>query len=540
MLKIGIKVTVVSFVTVFPAISRMGSIRRTNLVYGFLRKLGSKYANDPFALSSAIFIMDWTMRIKGLMHVHEMQQEGFMMDSVTVTALLSAASNLRIWKLGSYMIDIINSSCLSAGIVSLGKQLHCFVIHNCLDNNFFVASALIDMYSKSGAISYAENVFSMSPERNSVTYTNMILGYGQHGFGEKALSLFYSMRESDIRPNTVSLVAILLACSYSGVIRLQQLPSSIMNSKQAVKDFTGLLVLDDFRYASLFHCRSMIFSAKYRMMSLHREEEQLANYSRPVTAKRSEMMLELNQRVKENSIFLGKLQRPDLSFSSLWHLISQRLNNASLMGQSNMNLTNISTSRHGVFHPMVSNMLRTLVLGVNPGGHSVTELLLSILTQFTMTKIYISALLSDPCAAVNCIKWSPTSFLKMGCGISRDHWCCICPIHLALVFLYPGKADILKLLEIESHIGSLNDLSFAILFSKLLAVAVGGDETIKAIPLIHFNKDGTLLAASSRSNEINQLLLSLQAYKSPSSNALLGSVPYIMSGGSKPNPLFTI
>ncbi|KAH7840801.1 hypothetical protein Vadar_021821 [Vaccinium darrowii] len=105
------------------------------------------------------------------------------------------------------MISCINSSCLSAGIVSLGKQLHCFVIHNCLDNNFFVASALIDMYSKSGAISYAENVFSMSPERNSVTYTKMILGYGQHGFGEKALSLFYSMRESDIRLDTSALLS---------------------------------------------------------------------------------------------------------------------------------------------------------------------------------------------------------------------------------------------------------------------------------------------------------------------------------------------
>lgn len=42
----------------------------------------------------------------GLMHVHEMQQEGFTIYPATVTALLSAASNLRIWKLGSYMIHM--------------------------------------------------------------------------------------------------------------------------------------------------------------------------------------------------------------------------------------------------------------------------------------------------------------------------------------------------------------------------------------------------------------------------------------------------
>ncbi|KAI8571071.1 hypothetical protein RHMOL_Rhmol01G0088900 [Rhododendron molle] len=74
------------------------------------------------------------------------------------------------------------------------------------------------MYSKSGAIIYAENVFFTSPEKNFVTYTSMILGYGQHGFGKKALSVFYSMKESDVRPDGVTLVAILSACSYSGCV----------------------------------------------------------------------------------------------------------------------------------------------------------------------------------------------------------------------------------------------------------------------------------------------------------------------------------
>ncbi|KAH7840619.1 hypothetical protein Vadar_019279 [Vaccinium darrowii] len=41
--------------------------------------------------SAASHIMD----NDGLMHVHEMQQERFTIDSITVTALLSAASNLR-------------------------------------------------------------------------------------------------------------------------------------------------------------------------------------------------------------------------------------------------------------------------------------------------------------------------------------------------------------------------------------------------------------------------------------------------------------
>lgn len=57
-------------------------------------------------------------------------------------------------------------------------------------------SLFMDMYSKSGAINRAENVFP----------TSMILGYRQQGFREKAISLFYSMR--DMKPDAVTLVVI--------------------------------------------------------------------------------------------------------------------------------------------------------------------------------------------------------------------------------------------------------------------------------------------------------------------------------------------
>ncbi|KAE9452217.1 hypothetical protein C3L33_15915, partial [Rhododendron williamsianum] len=329
MMKIGIKVTVVSFVNVFPAISRMGSIRRANLLYGFLLKLGSKnvfdqslerntevwntmiggyvqknspveainlflkaLASEQTILDEVTFLsaltaasqlqrLDFAQQLhaylmknsanglddEGLMLVHEMQQQGhgiefegmesYLIDMYAKSGLIKSAQGLfemcstygkdqATWNAmiagntqngqieqafttfrqmfeqnivpNAVTIASILPACQSVGIVSLGKQLHGFAIRNCLDHNVFVGSALIDMYSKSGAIIYAENVFFISPEKNSVTYTSMILGYGQHGFGEKALSLFYSMKESDVRPDGVTLVTILSACSYSGCV----------------------------------------------------------------------------------------------------------------------------------------------------------------------------------------------------------------------------------------------------------------------------------------------------------------------------------
>lgn len=46
----------------------------------------------------------------------------------------------------------------------------------------------------------------------------MILGYGQHGIVEKALSLFHSMWESGIKPDAITIVAVLSACSYAGLV----------------------------------------------------------------------------------------------------------------------------------------------------------------------------------------------------------------------------------------------------------------------------------------------------------------------------------
>ncbi|KAM6559599.1 hypothetical protein CsatA_028838 [Cannabis sativa] len=237
---------------------------------------------------------------EALMLVYEMQKQKVTIDSVTVTALLSAASNLRNPNVGkqthaylirngiefegmySYLIDMYAKSglvstlrilvekscthdrdlatwnsmiagytqnglieeafmllrlmmkqkvepnavtlasilpaCNPMGNIDLGKQLHGFSIRHLLDQNVFVGTALIDMYSKSGAISYAENVFQITTMKNSVTYTTMILGYGQHGMGEKALSLFYSMQGSGIKPDAITFVAVLSACSYAGLV----------------------------------------------------------------------------------------------------------------------------------------------------------------------------------------------------------------------------------------------------------------------------------------------------------------------------------
>uniref|UniRef100_A0A0A9CNN3 Pentatricopeptide repeat-containing protein n=1 Tax=Arundo donax TaxID=35708 RepID=A0A0A9CNN3_ARUDO len=74
------------------------------------------------------------------------------------------------------------------------------------------------MYSKCGEISSAQQVFSGMIEKSTVSYTTMISGLGRHGFGGRALSLFYSMQEKGLKPDAVTFLAVISTCNYSGLV----------------------------------------------------------------------------------------------------------------------------------------------------------------------------------------------------------------------------------------------------------------------------------------------------------------------------------
>ena len=46
----------------------------------------------------------------------------------------------------------------------------------------------------------------------------MIGGYVSHGFGKEGLKLFKEMEQSDMHPNSVTLVCVLFACSHAGLV----------------------------------------------------------------------------------------------------------------------------------------------------------------------------------------------------------------------------------------------------------------------------------------------------------------------------------
>ncbi|RZC82887.1 hypothetical protein C5167_045668 [Papaver somniferum] len=108
----------------------------------------------------------------------------------------------------------------SANIANIkqGTQLHGRMIKTGLDLDTEAANALITLYAKCGSIDNAWREFCEMPERNEVSYNAMITGYSQHGFGKESLDLFEEMKQRNVKPNNVTFVGVLSACSHVGLV----------------------------------------------------------------------------------------------------------------------------------------------------------------------------------------------------------------------------------------------------------------------------------------------------------------------------------
>ncbi|KAJ8430176.1 hypothetical protein Cgig2_006684 [Carnegiea gigantea] len=153
-------------------------------------------------------IVSWASLVLGY------AQEGYLSEAMDVFEQLRE---------GNIQVDAFTLSGLIGvfadfAFVVQGKQMHAYAakLPSCLELE--VANSIADLYLKCGLMEDAERFFGEMPIKNRVSYTVMITGYGKHGLGEKAVVLFNEMLSENIRPDSVTYLAILSACSHSGLI----------------------------------------------------------------------------------------------------------------------------------------------------------------------------------------------------------------------------------------------------------------------------------------------------------------------------------
>ncbi|TQD70477.1 hypothetical protein C1H46_043983 [Malus baccata] len=136
---------------------------------------------------------------QALQMFEEMRSLGEKPDEVTMLSLLSA--------------------CADIGDLDVGQKIHTALLEmGSGDMSIILGNALIDMYSKCGNIEGALEVFRRMRDKDVSSWNSVIGGLAFHGHSEESVNLFKEMRRLKVRPNEITFVGVLVACSHAGKV----------------------------------------------------------------------------------------------------------------------------------------------------------------------------------------------------------------------------------------------------------------------------------------------------------------------------------
>ncbi|CAN6268525.1 unnamed protein product [Urochloa humidicola] len=160
-------------------------------------------AKKVFDFSTEKNIVMWNAMLYGFVQ-NELQEETIQMFQYMRRADLEADDFTFVSVLGA---------CINLDSLDLGRQVHCITVKNCMDADLFVANATLDMYSKLGAIDVAKALFSLIPDKDSVSWNALIVGLAQNEEEEEAVHMLKRMKLYGTAPDEVSLATAINACS---------------------------------------------------------------------------------------------------------------------------------------------------------------------------------------------------------------------------------------------------------------------------------------------------------------------------------------
>ncbi|XP_024516750.1 pentatricopeptide repeat-containing protein At3g12770 [Selaginella moellendorffii] len=130
---------------------------------------------------------------------HQMDLEGIKPDGVTFMVLLEALGSI--------------------GSLQDGKFIHLRAASLGFDEqDTSLCNALLNLYTKCGSMQDAIALFHRMPTPNQISWTCTIAGYAQQGHSTEALELYQKMDLEGTKPNQVTLLGVLTACTHAGLV----------------------------------------------------------------------------------------------------------------------------------------------------------------------------------------------------------------------------------------------------------------------------------------------------------------------------------
>uniref|UniRef100_A0A803M3P2 Pentatricopeptide repeat-containing protein n=2 Tax=Chenopodium quinoa TaxID=63459 RepID=A0A803M3P2_CHEQI len=197
-----------SATNLFNGMPRRNATAWNTMIDGYAR-LGSVQAAELlFDQMSEKDLVSWTTMIacytqnkeykKALAAYDEMLKNGICPDKRTLATVVSCCAHL--------------------GALDLGRKIHFYIVREGFLLDVYVGSALVDMYAKCGKLERALVVFLNLREKNLYCWNSIIEGLAAHGDGKSAIAMFDKMVEENVKPNGVTFISLLSACTHAGLV----------------------------------------------------------------------------------------------------------------------------------------------------------------------------------------------------------------------------------------------------------------------------------------------------------------------------------
>ncbi|XP_077234567.1 tetratricopeptide repeat (TPR)-like superfamily protein [Tasmannia lanceolata] len=181
----------------------------SNALVDMYAKVGSLECSlGVFDKMSERDVVSWTSLITGYAH------RGFHEEALKLFCQMRIAGI----ESDEFVIASALSACAGLTVLEFGRQVHVNFTKCGFRSSLSIDNSLVTMYAKCGCIEDAHQVFDSMAVRDVVSWTALIVGHAQNGKGKDSLRLYEQMLESGTRPDFITFIGLLFACSHAGLV----------------------------------------------------------------------------------------------------------------------------------------------------------------------------------------------------------------------------------------------------------------------------------------------------------------------------------
>lgn len=193
---------------IFDAMPEKNVICWTSMVSAYVNFGCLDEARVLFERSPVKDLVLWTTMINGYVQFNKVDEAMSLFRCMQIDGV----------KPDKYTLVTLLTGCAQLGALEQGEWIHGYLKESGISIDAVVGTALIEMYAKCGCLEKSLQIFYQLNQKDTASWTSVICALAINGNTDKALQLFSEMIQVGIRPDDITFVGVLSACSHGGLV----------------------------------------------------------------------------------------------------------------------------------------------------------------------------------------------------------------------------------------------------------------------------------------------------------------------------------